>query len=241
MATQKTPTEIRAIHSRLLDAFILRGRRIREHSLLSDLPAAKVYGAITWKMRLSTSGALESLSSPVPSEEALESLAARVRPLLLQTENISLYKVLKSVRFFAEAQGNPEHLEYLDSIKARFDGVASGRGGQYQVMMSDTSTGTDITLTNVELAEAWLYGDVVHADSTKHSDALQLGIQERYSAAVGVYMNTALVAHALLNLVQLLHKDDPSICSPSSITAPVTATIVDGHIHSMGMDAERSE
>ncbi|MFT2753057.1 hypothetical protein [Clavibacter sp. Sh2088] len=148
---------------------------------------------------------------------------------------------MKTVRFFADQQQDAEASEHLDAVKSRFDGIASENAGQYRVQVYDEATGVEVACTNLELAEAWLYGDVVHADTAKHFAAMSFGIGERYAAAVGVYMNTALITKALLTVVQQLQQRDPSICSVSSITSPVVADIKDGQLYSMAFSDPKAE
>jgi hypothetical protein len=230
LSTHKTQDEIRAIHVGVLNSFIPRARRIAAHSLLRDREQAQEWATITMKAQLDDEHRMLALSMPVPEEEALESLAARVRPLLLVGDSVNILRAIKSAAFFARVGDNQAVAARLEAIRKRVHDTVSGTAGQYEVQLQLPDEDEWHTSTNLELAEAWLYGDVVHADHEGHKSARLHDIHERYAAAVGIYMNVALMANALVENIKDLQNEDPTICSLEAITSPVVADVQNGRV-----------
>jgi hypothetical protein len=200
--------------------------------VLDGLPRTRYHewALITMKARFDDEHRMLELSMPVPEEEALESLAARVRPLLLVGDSVNILRAIKSAAFFARLRDNQVVVTRLEAIRKRINDTISGTAGQYEVQLQLPDDDEWHTSTNVELAEAWLYGDVVHADHDSHKSARIHDINERYAAAVGIYLNVALMANALVENIKDLQNEDPAICSLAAITSPVVADVQDGRM-----------
>lgn len=80
---------------------------------------------------------------------------------------------------------------------------------------------TEATYTDIELAFAWLYQDAVKSDA---STTGQIGVVERYRAAVGVFSHIALVALHTLRYVEGLHKHGKIKLPDATFSDPVVVT-----------------
>ncbi len=81
-----------------LEAFVRRARRIEAHSLLADTAQfiARVHGSA--RLDIGEDGGEMRLD--LPPEEAFKSLAARVRPLLLEQDGIHFNRILAAIGAF---------------------------------------------------------------------------------------------------------------------------------------------
>src|SRR4051794_21714323 len=88
------PDEETQLHT--VEAFVLRARRIAEHSLLRDQGAMAAVARSTFEVGVHPDGTATLRRRLLP-EEPMESLAARVRPVLLKEDPVHYAKVLKAV------------------------------------------------------------------------------------------------------------------------------------------------
>lgn len=158
MASRSTPQAT-------VEAFLLRSRRVLSHSLIreqADLMAKLHSGHIdiTVTVNRKTGEQAYRRRAEYPPEEALESLASRVRPLILASDPIYYEKVLNAVEELIGADRLNEEIDlpwwhnyWREVIDANLDAQA------YWVA---TASGS---ITDRKLMYAWLYCDVVHAKS----------------------------------------------------------------------------
>jgi len=175
MASTPTPQAV-------IEAFLLRARRVLAHSLIreqAELMSKLHTGQFTLAVTVNKTGEeTYRLQAEYPPEEALESLASRVRPLILGSEPIYYEKVLNGLEeLIGAAKLNNEidlawwHGYWREVIDANLDAQA------YWVA---TPSGT---ITDRKLMYAWLYGDVIHARSPRSPVIRDLNIDQRYYAA----------------------------------------------------------
>ena len=192
-----TTHDIDAVHRARLEAFVLRARRIAAHSMAQDLDQLRrLAGA---EFHLGFDGTAHFFEWKLPPEEATESAAARVRPLLLQGDDCYYANVLAALGYFL--RDHPERgnvREALRAWQARVDEPKVSTDAGYIVQVKNESTGEEGSMSDRQLALAWIYGDVVHHDADRRAGARVFGVGERYRAAV------PLVAFVMLNAVRLL-------------------------------------
>lgn len=143
----------------ILAAFVVRARRVAKHSLARDE---------VWMRRLSRRMLqLDSvdgkvfLTETMPPEEQLESLAARVRPLILQGETAHYAKALNALGFFVK--DDPQLRGIVAALRASWKstGEDPDSSGVFVQMVDPDGTPSRMT-GDRELAYAYIYGDVVH-------------------------------------------------------------------------------
>lgn len=178
-----------------LRRFVLRARRIAAHSLAKEPRELETLANPKMSGKINLDGTIE-LRRKLPDEEIFESLASRIRPLLLKTESIHYAEVLKAIdaviRRREKAQTNS------DALREKYT-VLGNAWGQFneaepialrystQMARKDGSESTP-EVSDSQLALAWLYGDLVHVDVRgKKAPGTLLPIKERYSAAVSYF------------------------------------------------------
>jgi len=199
-------------HARTLNRFVLRARRIEAHSLASDRQALLSLSEFKLTGHIQLDGTME-MRRALPDEEAFESLAARVRPVLVKSESVHHSKVLNAIQAGIEATESeiPEDLlvwfAVLQHDWSEFDldstnilrfamQTAKAGGSEFTPQVSDT-----------QLAAAWLYGDLVHVDARGNkSDGLLFPVKERYSAAVTYFAHAVMLSLMTADLVMALHE-----------------------------------
>ncbi|MGV0656415.1 hypothetical protein ABQE48_21370 [Mycolicibacterium thermoresistibile] len=213
----------------VIEGFLLRIRRVMAHSLIREQAAlmTKLHnGSVTIVVRVNTKTGEEShrLQAEYPPEEALESLAGRVRPLILSSEPI----------YYAKALDALEQLIGTDALNEEID-LAWWRNYWREVIDANlaaqaywVATPSGNT-TDRKLMYAWLYGDVIHAKSPRSPVIRDLSIDQRYyAAAPGIARICDRVIYTHIMLMDLIEKGvltvDPEVLSEPAV---VTTTIVD--------------
>jgi hypothetical protein len=218
------------INVAVLEAFVLRARRVMQHSLIRDqrsLMNDLCKGQFTVSMMKSTeTGEVtrQSMREPLPPEELFESLAARMRPLILAAEPTIYYeRVFDAVEALVPAESLGELVEPMTSWRNDWKSVADRTAGnppQAFLVMTEDGQATDW-----ELAYAWLYSDLVHADPLKRHTELRVGINVRFHAAAGVIARILERVERTLAMVQLLDEEglidlDPAVYTEDVVVKP---------------------
>lgn len=189
-----THEELTARHAATLSAFVIRARRVAEHSLHTEDKSTLVkLASVPMSLTLYEDGKTQ-LVRTLPPEEAIESAAARVRPLILESEPVHYAKVLAALGYLVRDIQMPRVQELLDVLKKEWKATHDGA----VVRAYSVETG-GASVSDVELAYAWIYGDVVHADPLRIEKTDEHGVEERYKAAA------PLVAHLMINTISTLN------------------------------------
>lgn len=222
MAPPPTPQAV-------VEAFLLRARRVLSHSLIREQAAlmAKLHtGEFTLIVTRNkvTGETTQRRQVEYPPEEALESLASRVRPLILRGEPIYYGKVFDAIEHLVGAGRLDQEIDvawwrnyWHEATDANLDAQA------YWVA---TESGS---ITDRKLLYAWLYGDVLHAKSPRSPVIRDLDINERYYAAAPVIAricNRVILTQFMVNGLREkgLITVDPSVLSDA---VAVSVTSVD--------------
>lgn len=190
----------------ILSAFVLRARRVEAHSLVQDRDNLIAFAQMRMKVRFDATGHPIAIERALPAEEALESLAARLRPVILEEESTYFEKAAVATQFFAR-ENAPTEMAVLRSLRAKFKDLLDPAKSPVITQIGNTSGALLQSLGVRELANGWLYGDLVHADHDRHSASRDFDIGERFGAAAGMYSNVAILTVNLLGVVRKLQAD----------------------------------
>jgi hypothetical protein len=188
----------------VVERFILRARRILSHSLCEDEEALGCLADGAWYA--SRKDGVESIHRRLPNEEALESLAARVRPLMLQKDGVHYNAVLNALSSYLSRYDRPHDATWCKELKKDWKTVdlTGGTAGYFLSVTVDGSGEPPSEMTDVGLAGSWFYGDLVHADQEQIDAGKFFGIEHRFSAAAVRTAQIAILARELLTFVQVL-------------------------------------
>jgi hypothetical protein len=222
MASTPTPQAV-------IEGFLLRTRRVMAHSLIREQAAlmTKLHkGEVTIMVTVNTKTGEEThrLQAEYPPEEALESLASRIRPLILGSEPIYYEKALNALE---QLVGTDKLNEEIDPAWwHRYWREVIDANLAAQAYWVATPSGT---VTDRKLMYAWLYGDVIHAKSPRSPAIRDLSIDQRYyAAAPGIARVCDRVIYTNIMLTGLIDKGlltvDPDVLSGAVV---VTTTSVD--------------
>lgn len=198
-----------ALHAERLGAFIVRARRVEEHSLARDKALVVEIAEVTIKLLFGPDGAKMRTILP-ESEEQLESATARVRPLVLSGEPSKGLNAVTALGYLL--RGRPEFddgpvgqtiRELRDGWK-RLEPGAPPHENPYHVHIGDA--GSNESNTWWELGWAWVYGDVVHSDAEKRTATRLAGVEERYRAGAILVCQIIIQAISTLNVIRGLRK-----------------------------------
>ncbi len=124
-----------------LVAFVLRARRIEAHSLLRNLERFSAWASGAMRLEVMQNRADATIRSArvhfdLPDEEIFESLASRVRPMLLEKEPIYYGRVLDIIEPHIV---DPKGREAVAAIRNRWE-RASQRTDMLGYTLNDTPT-----------------------------------------------------------------------------------------------------
>ncbi|WP_280256946.1 hypothetical protein [Nocardia abscessus] len=189
-----------------IEAFVLRARRVIGHSLMVEhrelmqhLHEGKVNITVTLNQK--TGEATNMVRQAFPPEEIMESLAARIRPLILKSERVYFGKVLDAIESLVPDEELGKIVEPISWWRERWESMTDrSNTAEAQAFLIATAKGT---VTDRQLMYAWLYSDLVHADDVEEA-TLGLSLAQRYRAAAGVLSRIAEVTERTLGLVEAL-------------------------------------
>lgn len=188
-----------------VEKFILRARRVELHSLVKSGEVNRLANPV-FNVTISTNDSVTIQHPVCKNEEALESLASRLRPFMLETESIYLKKVFEAILCLVPLEKFTENeIEKFDAIRMWFENRCKNKNsGRYgiQVINAENKPITDMLWENL-IGESYLYIDAVHSDPRgKKQEALKLDFYARYGAASSFFSELACVIVNLLNLVR---------------------------------------
>lgn len=203
-----------------LEAFIVRARRVEGHSLVRDSDLLARLATASFQLKYAN-GRFE-MRHVLPSEELMESAAARVRPILLKGEDCYYNNALKAIGYFVRDDTVTARLKQLRAgWRKRVEEGVDGRESGYRVMVRDASSGVQGEMDDVQLAHAWIYGDVVHHDRKRRSTSDPFGLQERFRAAVPLIAWTIGATIGLLQYIRWLNAAGKLEISSAALDQPV--------------------
>lgn len=209
-----------------LERFVLRCRRVTEHSLLvtgrelmQKLCDNEMKINIT--VNKATGETTQVLRQEFPPEEIFESLAARMRPLILPTEEVHYTKALDSIEALVSSADydtvSDQPISWWRDMWLRtVDRSATASEFGYSVL---TDAGS---ITDRQLMYAWLYGDLVHADTKFEAKVVGLSISQRYWAATGFVARIGVCTELTLGLINALDDEGLLSLNPKVWTQNVT-------------------
>lgn len=203
MADERTDEELIGV----VEAFVLRARRVLAHSLCADMEALGNLADSGW-YAIRKDG-LESIQRLLPSEETLESLAARVRPLILQKEPVQHGYVLNALASYLLRYGHHDQAAWCKELKRDWNSVdpATGDTGYFLSVTMEGSEELPQEITDAGLAGTWFYGDLVHADQSQIDKGKAFEIDQRYGAAAVRVAQLAILARDTLSFIRSLVDD----------------------------------
>lgn len=196
-----------------LRRFVLRARRVQAHSMVQDWDNLLRHAGGSFDGHLDLTGRMTITRRLPPDEEVFESLASRVRPLTVKSEPVYYVKVFDAIgRAVGDADIDDTLRGHIHDLRSAWE-ASEIQGTQVQAyaMQSARTDGTEATnmVSDTQLAAAWLYADLVHADAQgPKREALAFNLRERYAAAVRVFSHMAALTVATVQLVEALRDCD---------------------------------
>lgn len=192
-----------------LTAFIVRARRVEEHSLASDRAALADLARMKFKLEIEPSTGKATWIQEFPPEEQVESAAARVRPLILDQDPTHYARAFKALGYLLHAAGASELvMKNLKGLKAEWAAIKPKgehvRGYSVEVSLAG-SQDAELLADNV-LGFAWMYGDVVHGDAERLAETHTFGVVERFRAAVPLVAHIMILTIATLNFIRAVQQ-----------------------------------
>lgn len=185
-----------------LNRFVFRARRVAAHSLAQDRAELGRHARGSLDGTVEMTGRVTLIQRLPENEEAFESLAARLRPLTVRSEPNFYEKVFAALGAATTDEFRPT-IEVL--LHGWQDAEIQGTQVQAFAMQQSNADGTDATdfVSDTQLAAAWLYADLVHADASgPKAKALVFPMAERYGAAVRVFSRMTLLTLHTLQLIE---------------------------------------
>ncbi|MFJ9362043.1 hypothetical protein ACWELV_32285 [Streptomyces mirabilis] len=135
------PRSVDAQYQECLEAYVVRARRVEEHSLAADWYALVVLTEMQMSVVQRDDGEMW-IRQEFPAEEVVESAAARLRPILLEGDACFYQKALRAVGYFCRA--SPQDTEWVRATRAEWRSrvnPATAEEAGYWVVVSNAVTG----------------------------------------------------------------------------------------------------
>lgn len=202
--------------TKVVSAFVRRLQRVAMHSLIRDDRGDFLndLALVTFNATPNGDGTM-TIRQRLPDEERFESLAVRLRPFTLEKDPLHYVKAFDALDRLIDSV-DPTCQEVTDAMREEWRKATdrTSRTRAYTVIT------TAETHNDVDLAYAWLYGDLVHGDHGKNL----VSPTQRFQAAVGVFSAIAIVALATRNLIRQLVDLGAVTLPEGTFTDPVVAT-----------------
>ncbi|WP_147430350.1 MULTISPECIES: hypothetical protein [Rhodococcus] len=208
----------------VVEGFILRARRIVSHSLLVE--KRELMGNIAsgkWTVmvteHLKSGEATYELKADFPPEESIESLTARVRPVIESGEPIYYEKVLSALAELVPPEKWNESLEPIDWWRSWWDSVAK-RTDDAQAYLVINAAGS---ATDTAMMYRWLYSDTIHADQLNEA-MNSAGVDERFRAACTVLARVCSRVEDMLFAISFLVEEGLLTVRPEAFSREVVVS-----------------
>ncbi|BBX53143.1 hypothetical protein GCM10009645_54070 [Mycolicibacterium poriferae] len=206
-----------------VERFVLRARRLMEHSLvreqsalLTDLAKGTVRMQVTVNPK--TVEGEQRIQIELPPEEAFESFAARMRPFTMSKEPVYWENALDALESLLSKETLTEFVD-MESLREHWKSVVTGRKiAQAYFVVTDEGEMTDF-----QLAELWLNSDALHTQLIQSAVGKELSLSQRYQAAAGVYSRIGAVANHTYHFISYLVHAGLLQLDPEVFTAAVMA------------------
>lgn len=210
----------------ILRRFVIRARRVEAHSLVQNQSVLK-YMNPSFTLRYKE-GYSPQMRYIMPEQEIFESLAARTRPCILESEPVYLDKVFRSIEMLlGDRQLAEDENQCLQSCQETFHNLRDkNHGKSYTIQRFDKENVPESEpLSDLLIGEAWLYSDLVHADPKGNkAKALNLSYRERYFAGTAFFSTLAVLIVNLLKMITVLDKQFKLNIDKSAWEEQVVAT-----------------
>lgn len=203
--------------------FVLRARKLNEHSLLRDhqeLMNQLASGTIQVRVQINmtTGEAQHKVQIELPIEEQFESFAARVRPFTMRKEPVYWEVVLDALESLLSAETLAEVVD-IQGLRDQWSNVLQGT----QVTQAYYMVSQDGKMTDVALAELWLYSDFLHSQPIQSAAGKSFTLNQRYQAAAGVYARIGACVNNTYNVIGGLAEAGLLSLDPDVFTESVLA------------------
>ena len=159
-----------------INKFILRAKRVESHSLLKDINNLRRYAETESKIIFNKeSNKAKIIIELPPDEEVFESLVSRIRPFILRSEPIFYEKIFSALEFILETE---ELKTSVSELKNHWDLINIDSKEIHGYSISDDASHE---ASDLQLAGAWLYADLVHADPKGNKKGgMDFSMEDRY-------------------------------------------------------------
>lgn len=228
--------------------FVRRLRRVAAHSVARDWDHLAHLESPKLHARIDVETGRSTLTTVLQREEAIESLAARIRPLILSNDSAHYARGLNCLSRLAYLDGQLAVCRQLREFKRRWRELdPTSTSGTFYVVQAGHADDPDIAsaMQDSQLALAWFYGDVVHADLERHAGSSLFGIEHRFEAATLHVARLAGISVDTLNFVRWLHDESllelPSEALAEQVTVERGLVQRTGQFYSAPVGAETPE
>lgn len=201
---------------------MLRARLVQEHSLAADRDILEKHAAWTMSFRLTQNRntgerTVAMVPAPLLPTEQVESAAARVRPVFLSSDGVHYDKVLNALgEVAASSAGLKKNVEGLRAkFRAADPDYPDGR---------PTEPRSAPSMTNKQVAGAWLYGHLLHEDELRRSYGAGISAEQMLLDATKTVCSEMLATVEALHLIERLVTDGSLEVAEDLFTEPISVT-----------------
>lgn len=214
-----------------IELFILRARRVLTHSLfvndrtlLQELHEGKYKITIVQNRR--TGEETQHLSARYPTEEQLESLAARIRPIILEKEEVHYRNLLNELDKRVPEKDLSQYVEptswWRNAWEKCYNKTTASSNEPSSIQAYKIITENN-SYSDSFLMDRWLYGDLVHADDLSKVTT-GVPIKDRFHAAAHSIARIAIMVEATYYMLTVLNTAGLLPLEPTCLTEEVSVS-----------------
>ncbi len=185
-----TPEE----HRERIESFLERAAKILSMSAAQRQDLATLGSTVRVFGRLGDP-VMDMQREHLPEEEIM-AIAGLIRPLTLSREPVEISNVFASIGYLTQS-APPEMKQAIRSYKK----IALARMAGWRWRFMTSSDNEPNGLTDREIAECWMYANLVHADLERRRRIQHVPEGERYLAATVWVSDCVLVTRAVQQLI----------------------------------------
>lgn len=206
-----------------LQRFVLRARRVLAHSLVRDhldllSDAAKGTFSVHVELNQETGESKHRLQMKLPPEEQFESFAARLRPFTIGKESVYWAAVLDALKKLLSKETLAELVDIQSLHDYWMEVVEGSTVAQAYYVLTENGT-----ITDFKVAELWLNSDALHTQPIQSAIGKDMGLNQRYKAAAGVYSRIGACMQYTYMVINYLVSEGLLGLDKSVFTEPIFA------------------
>jgi len=140
-----------------------------------------------------------AMSHTLPNREQIEAAITRIRPLMMPGEPIYYDKFTGALGWLVRSGGAHDR-ERIARLRGAWQELPSRARWYMDVLNPDTGKHSTL-LSDREIAAAWLYGELLHAETSRQQEIVHLPEAQRLFAALALVRDAIVITRNTVRMI----------------------------------------